>query len=108
MNTFYDKNRQSNSNSRIFQAYYGESAKAPSRRRMGVERLLAWLFSLYQTLVESRVCRIARVLTFSVGLIAILGVVGAMERGTLGLGLGLTVSLILIGIEYLCLRIHRA
>ena len=104
MNAYFDKNQASNSNSRIFNAYYGSQSKRESRLGARVAKLRAILGAL----VSARTLRVARAVTFSTVLVAFVGIVGAMEHGTLGLGAGLVISAFLLAVELLCLYPHRA
>ena len=104
MNAYFDKNQVANSNSRIFNAYYGTQAKSTS----GLIDRARKLQKALRAMANSRTLRIAKAVTFSVVLVAFLGIVGAMDRGTLGMGAGLALCTFLLGVEALCLCPHRA
>ncbi len=103
MNRYMEQNSEFNSNRRIMEAYFGEAELRPSRALPVWERLLAILSAIRSFLTGVRVKRLVRPTLLSLCLFAFVGIIGAMERGTLGLGLGLLIGLCLIGLEYLCL-----
>ena len=106
MNRYFDKNRSYNSNSRIFNEFYGSVSDVGTLEKVPAHGLRARLSNKLSELARSRVLRIAKAVTFSVVLIAFLGVVGAIEHGRLGIGSGLLISAVLLGLEYLCLCRH--
>ena len=108
MNRYFDKKQNFNSNSRIYQAFYADTERVTRRAPKWLEALTARLEKAAADGTLTRALRIAKAVTFSLVLVAFLGVVGAIEYGKLGLGAGLMISSILLGIEYLCLRRHRA
>lgn len=104
MNTYFEKNEQINSNKRIIDAYFGESAKRESR----LSALLSLLLHLWQILTSATARRIAKAASVAVALVALVGVVGAIERGSLGIGIGLLLGAAVIAVEYICLAPRRA
>ena len=104
MNAYYHHNEDFVSNKGIINAYFGASA---TRVSVG-EKLLSMLLALVRFLTCATVRRITKATAVAVTLVAFIGVIGAMESGALGLGAGLFIGAILLGIEYLCLRPHRA
>ena len=104
MNTCYHQPKDFISNKGIIDAYFGESA---ARVSVG-EKMLSMLLVLVRFLTCSTVRRIAKATAVAVTLVAFIGVIGAMESGFLSLGAGLFIGTFLLGIEYLCLRPHRA
>ena len=104
MNAYYDKNGQGCSNKGIVEAYFGESVKTVSGWERALERILSVLALIVSFLCSDLCRRIAKATSVAVCLVGFVGVIGAMERGTLGLGLGLLIGAILLGIEVLCLR----
>ena len=107
MNTYFEKNGSFNSNNRIFEACYYETAKSAGKAQRALELLLSWIRALLKILTVAKVRRIARVFTVAVSLVGFIGVIGAMDHGSIGLGTGLLIGALLLGVEYLCLRGHR-
>ena len=108
MNAYFDKNSKIISNNRIIEAYFAESAKSPSRLEKAWDLIVALLVSICQALASVKARRIAKVTVVALSLIALAGVIGAIESGFLALWAGLLIGLALVGIEYLCLRPHRS
>ena len=104
MNTYFNNDRDFNSNKRIFEAYFTETVKPAGALEKGLDSLLCLLSALLRILTSATVRRIARVSAVALSLVGFIGVIGAIEHGTLGIGVGLLLSAILLGIEYLCLR----
>lgn len=107
MNAYYNKNEAFDSNKRIIEAYFGESLKTAGTGQKVLDALFSWLSVFLRVLTCATARRIAKATAVAVTLVGFVGVIGAMERGVLGLGLGLAIGTILLGIEYLCLRPHR-
>ncbi len=103
MNAYYENNSKYNSNNDIFETYFNIGATA-SKTRKAADACLAALSALIAFLTGLRVRILVRTLTFSVCLVGFIGIIGAMERGTLGLGAGLLIGALLVGAEFLCLR----
>ena len=97
MNASYEKNGRFNSNTRIFEACFTEAAPR--------ENHLQKLLSRISALPLGRVLRVAGT---ALSLVGFVGVIGAMEKGTVSLLSGLCIGALLIGVEYLCLRGRRA
>ena len=108
MNAYFDKNNEVISNKRIMEAYFADSVKVHTRTKTVWSNLSALLISLWAILSSARVCRIARASAVALSLIALIGVVGAMETGALTLWAGLLIGLALVCVEYLCLRPRRS
>ncbi len=104
MNAYYDKNEQFISNNRTYDAYFTESAKSASARQYASDILLSILFSLLRFLSGARVRCIVRVCAVAVSLVGFIGVIGAVEHGTLSMLGGVLLGGIFMGIEYLALR----
>ena len=104
MNASFEKNSTFNSNSRIFDAYFVETAQTASMGRRAVDTLSACVASARSIWKYSAISRILRAVGVAASLVGFVGIIGAMERGTLGLGAGLVMGLLLMGMEYLCLR----
>lgn len=107
MNTYFEKNRNLDSNSRIFEAYFTDTAKPVGAFRKWLDSVLCVLSSILRALIGATARRIAKVTTVAICLIGFIGVIGAIEHGTLGVGTGLLIGAILLGVEYLCLRGKR-
>ena len=108
MNAYYNKNEAFDSNKRIIEAYFGESVRAESPFKKLFEQVLYLLSVVLQALTCTAVRRVAKATTVAILLIGFVGVIGAMESGALGLGTGLLIGGLLVGLEILCLRPHRA
>ena len=104
MNAYFENNRSFNSNSRTFDAYFVESTKPLCGWRKVAEALSSAAASAYSIWKYSALCRILRAVGVAASLVGFVGIIGAMERGTIGLGAGLLMGLLLVGAEYLCLR----
>ncbi len=108
MNTCFDKNSEFDSNKRIIEAYFGEDAIPSSPWRKYAEQLLFLLSALLRVLTCTKARRICKAVSLALCLVGFIGIIGAMERGVIGLGLGLLIGIAIIGIEALCLRSHRS
>lgn len=103
MNRFCEKEQVFHSNSRIFEGCFAEVAK--ERSTVGT-MLRTARRTFKKALASARVQRIAKVAAFTGCLVGMLGIIGAMEAGSLALGTGLILGIALLGLEYLCLRNH--
>ena len=103
MNISYQNNEHIYSNNDIFSDYFNVGTRH-SKMRKAVDAVLAALSVILAFLTCARTRVIARVLGFGLCLVGFVGVIGAMESGALGLGLGLVLGAALLGIEVLCLR----
>lgn len=101
MNASYERNGRFDSNSRIFEGYYTESAPRASKLRNALESICASekARTLFATL---------RVFGTALSLVGFVGVIGAMENGSLSLLNGLLLGSLLLSVEYLCLRRRRS
>lgn len=104
MNAYFENSRSFNSNSRTFDAYFVENAKPLGGWRKVTDALSSVAASAYSIWKYSALCRILRAVGVAASLVGFVGIIGAMERGTIGLGAGLLMGLLLVGAEYLCLR----
>lgn len=104
MNRCFDNEQGFNSNSRIFNAYYINANSTDRALSAESKKLL----KLQNSKLLKSVLRVAKPVIFSLGLVGLVGVAGAIEAGSLGLGTGVAISLALFGVEYLCLRRQRA
>ena len=104
MNRYIEKNSEFNSNRRIFEAYYNEVARPESRLQKVLETLVSYILMLVHMLSSAQVKALIKVFTVAVSLVGLVGIIGAMEQGSLGLGTGLLIGSLLIALEYLSLR----
>jgi hypothetical protein len=104
MNAYFDHNEKINTNKRIIEAYFADTTVAPGRLSRALDAVLSFLFACWKLLTGESVVRIAKVCGVALSLVGLVGVIGAIEQGTLALGAGLLIGLALLGIEYLCLR----
>ena len=107
MNTTFEKNSSFNSNNRIFEGYFEESAKSVGRLHRGLDSFLYIIASILTTLTSAKAIALFKVIGVACSLVGFVGIIGAVERGTLGMGAGFLLGALLIGVEYLCLRPKR-
>ncbi len=69
-----------------------------------IEKLLSLLDTIIDTLTSSRALAIIRVSVSVVCFIAVVGVIGGLEKGTLNWGTGIAATLAAILIETVCIR----
>ena len=108
MNAYFDKNEAFVSNKRIMEAYFGEAVKTAGVGQKLLDGILSKLLLVLRILTCTAARRIAKATAVAVTLVSFIGVIGAMEAGSLSLGLGLAIGAILLAIEYLCLRPQRS
>ena len=104
MNAYYQQNARVNSNNDIFEAYFTEGTVRVSVWKRIADQLLAMLAALLTFAVSAPIRRFLRVGGTAISLVGIIGVIGAIECGTLGIGLGFLIGLGLVGFELFCLR----
>lgn len=104
MNACFDQNERIDTNKRIIEAYFSDVTTAPGVFARTVDSVLAFLFAMWKVLTGDVARRIAKAACVALSLVGMVGIVGAMERGTLALWAGLLIGLALVGVEYLCLR----
>ena len=94
-----------NSNRRIYEGYFADVTNTKNSWK----RISDFLFLILRFLSGQTVIRTVKTVAIALSLIGFVGIIGAMENGTLGLGAGLLIGTLLLAIEYLCLRgRHRA
>ena len=103
MNISYQNNSGVYSNNDIFADYFQVGTRA-SKMRKAADALLAALSLILTFLTAARTRVVARATGFGLCLVGFVGVIGAMEAGSISLGLGLILGAALLGIELLCLR----
>ena len=105
MNKYFEKNDNFNSNNRIYEGYFTEARNESGFGKRALDLLSLILNFL---LCESFLQR-AKMVLVALSLVGFIGVIGAMEAGSLGMGSGLLIGGLLLAVEYLCLkRRHRA
>ena len=107
MNRYFDNNDQYISNKRIFEAYFTEKAVAPSSAKKALDSLLSILLSILAILSGSVAKRLYKVGAVVLCMIAFVGMIGAVERGTLSMGVAFLIGIALLGIEIICLKKRR-
>ena len=103
MNISYQNNGRIYSNNDIFADYLNVGAR-PSKMRKAADAMLAALSLILAFLTSARTRVVARTIGFSLTLVGFVGIIGAMEAGSISLGMGLVLGAALLGIEVLCLR----
>ena len=103
MNKYFDRNDVINSNSRIYEGYFTDV----SNTKNPLKKLSDILFLILRFLSGQTLIRTIKTVMVALSLIGFLGIIGAMENGTLGFGTGLLIGTLLLAIEYLCLRGHH-
>ncbi len=93
MNRYMNQNQQYDSNTRIFSG---------SRRNAS---LLSVLLAALLSVTENKVLMgVVRATVTVIVLVSFVGIIGAMDAGSLGMGAGLLIGALLLAAEYLCLR----
>ncbi len=108
MNAYFEKNKSFNSNRRIFKAYYEETAPRANAAQKALEMLLGLLSALLRVLGRIASSSLVKVVAFTLCFVGFVGVIGAMEYGSLGIGTGLLIGAGLLALEFLLLRSKRA
>jgi hypothetical protein len=107
MNTTFEQNSNFNSKSRIYEGYFEESASRAGNIRRGLESFLYIIASILTAMTSAKAIALFKVIGVAGALVGFVGIIGAVEQGTLGMGAGLLLGTLLVGIEYLCLRPKR-
>ena len=106
MNTYYDNRKENNSNNDILKdLLIGKPRTAPTWKR-NADGFLSLLAAMMAILTGSVARRVLRAVFFSVILLGMIALVGAVEAGSIGIGVACFIALPLLGLEYLCLRKH--
>ena len=103
MNISYQNNERIYSNNDIFADYFNVGAK-PSKMRKAADAWLAALSLILTFLTAARTRVAVRAIGFGLCLVGFVGIIGAMEAGSISLGFGLVLGGAILGIELLCLR----
>ena len=104
MNRYFDKNDVFSSNNRIFESFFTDAPVQKTKLEKWLEKLSRVLFSILVFLSSAAFVKLAKCIGVAGSLVGFVGIIGAMEQGTLGLGIGLCIGAVLLLIEYLCLR----
>lgn len=104
MNKYYSNQDQINSNKRIFEAYFTEIDTRPNKLEKMLDRILSFLAILVSAITSTRARSIAKVAIVVACLIGFVGVIGAMEHGSISVGVGLLLSATLLLVEFFCLK----
>lgn len=104
MNTYFENERSFSSNRGIIEAYLGQDVKPVGSFQKLFETILSWLAACVAFLSCVAVRRVIKTFGVAVSLVGFIGIVGAIEHGTIGIGTGLIIGSILLVIELLCLR----
>ena len=107
MNKYFDQNDIFNSNKRTYEGYFTESKKEKNALQKWVEKIIAILSVFAHIIAQSSALRVVKVVAVALSLVGFIGIIGAMEQGSLGMGSGLLIGSILLLVEYLCLRSRR-
>ena len=103
MNAYFNKESDFISNKRIIGAYFGEDVVVQSNLSKAIDTIVALLLTITAFFSRTVVRRVLKASALSLCLVLSLGIVGAMEHGTLSLGWGILLGAFLVGIEALCL-----
>ena len=103
MNISYQNKERIYSNNDIFADYFNAGAK-PSKMRKAADAWLAALSLVLTFLTAARTRVAVRAIGFGLCLVGFVGIIGAMEAGSISLGFGLVLGGAILGIELLCLR----
>ena len=104
MNKYYLSEEQFNSNKRIFEAYYTEAKTSVGAFQKALDFLRIFLSAVMAALTSARARVLVRVCGIALSLIGLIGVVGAIEAGSISIGFGLLLGLLMIGVEFFCLK----
>ena len=107
MNTTFEQKRNFNSNSRIFEGYFEETVSRAGSFRRGLDSFLYIIAAILTALTSAKAIALFKVVGVASALVGFVGIIGAVEQGTLGMGMGFLLGALLVGIEYLCLRPKR-
>ena len=108
MNAYFEKNNSFDSNRRTFKSYYEEVSPRANAAHKAAELLLSLLSALLRIITHVASSALVKVLSFALCFVGFVGVIGAMEHGSLGMGAGLLIGAGLVAFELLLLRTHRA
>ena len=107
MNRYFDEKQFFNSNNRIYEGDFTEVKREKSALQKWAEKWIAILTVWARALSESGALSVIKAVSVAVCLVGFIGIAGAMEQGTLGMGKGLLLGGALLLIEYLCLKGKR-
>ncbi len=104
MNRYMDNSSRIDSDSGIFETFFTDARSYRTSAQKVLDSILSFLFIMRRCLCSQETRRWVRVVSVALCLVGFVGVIGAMERGTLGLGMGLLIGAGLLLVEYLCLK----
>ena len=107
MNTTFEKNSTFNSNSRIFEGYFEDNTQKVRSFHKGLDSFLYIIASILTALTSAKAIALFKVIGVACSLVGFVGIIGAVECGTLTMSAGVLLGAFVIGIEYLCLRPKR-
>lgn len=92
------------SNKRIIDAYFNEADMPVSPAKKVANWIASVLYAIIHALTCAKAARLTKVFVIVACFVGFVGIIGAMERGTLSLALGLFLSALILAIEYRCLK----
>ncbi len=104
MNKTFANEQHIISNKRIIEAYFTEAEITPSNLKKLLERACAILATILSVLTSARAIALLKTFVVVGCFIGFIGLIGAMERGSVSLLGGLLLSLPILGLEYLTLK----
>ena len=104
MNKAFTNNDQFISNKRIMEAYFAEAEMTAGKLDGILDRIAAILLSILSVLTCARVISLTRTCVAVGCLVGFVGLIGAMESGSISLLSGLLLSVPVLGVEYLTLK----
>ena len=108
MNAYYERNARVNSNNRNIRDRFNNTISHTQPMREAVDMPLLWLLRMLASLCNPTVCRVVKLVVFASVFVGFIGIIGAMQSGSLGLGTGFLIGCLLLAVEYLCLRSKKA
>lgn len=107
MNKTIENNRDFNSNNRIFEGYSPKKGSAAEPLRRSADFFLYIISLLIGAISAERSIALFKVFGVALSFVGFIGIIGAVERGAMRMGPALLLGLVLIAVEYLCLRPKR-
>lgn len=104
MNKSFANDQHFISNKRIIEAYFTEVEIPESKLQKLLDRVVSILFAIVSALTSARAIAIAKTFVVVGCLLGFVGLIGAMERGSISLLAGLLLSAPILGIEYFTLK----
>ena len=104
MNRCFDDKSRFDSNNRSYKKVLPEVSVVTKKRFVPGTSLLERVRTTLALRVSARVLNLCRAAALALTLVLFVGIIGAMERGTLGFGRGMLWGTVILGVEYLALR----